>query len=956
MKPSILQEPPSVDQTVPGEAWKSESCWEEAPPLTGLSFPVLLTVQDETRRLETLRRYEVLDTPPEPGLDELAALAARICGTPTALISLVDQNRQWFKARVGFEPTETPLDDSFCRCALDQRELLIVPDASVDPRFAEFRCVTREAGVRFYAGALLWTPEREILGTLCVMDSVPRELTADQKQTLQILSRQVMTHLELRRHAAKLAEHQVLLSSIIEAEPQCVSLLGPDGTVRLINPAGLRLLEVASPEQIVGRSILPLIVDEHRASFAGLVAQVFAGGSDRHVCRLLGLQGTERWVEIHAVPLRNKQGEITDFLSITRDVTEYRKAKQALQASEARLLAAQAQAHLGSWEADLRTGEANWSAEMLRLHGLDPEGATPSYQQFVELLHPDDRAALAENHAGLQAQDQPSVLEYRTDPARGPLRHLRATVEVVRDPVGRAIQIMGTTLDVTERKWLEGRLRRLFDSNVQGVYFWNGKGAISGGNDAFLKMIGFARADLDTGHLSWMKLTPAEFTEADRRAWQEIVEKGACVPYEKELIRKDGSRVPVLIGIASFEDNLDEGVGFVLDLTERKQLEQQFLRAQRMESIGTLAGGIAHDLNNALGPIIMSVDILKAKFQDADSQELLEIVGTCATRGSDMVRQVLSFARGVEGHKMEVQIKHVLDDIVQMARETFPKTIEVTSHLPNGLWTVSGDPTQLHQVLLNLCVNARDAMPNGGPLTLSADQFVIDAQFAGLNPEATPGPHVVIQVEDAGTGMPAEVVAKIFDPFFTTKEVGKGTGLGLSTTLAIVRGHGGFLRVDSALGRGTKFRLYLPAQPDAVAAMPTQSEPEMPRGQGELVLVVDDEPSVRQITKQTLEAHGYRAIVAADGTEAIKLFAQRRSEIAVVLTDMMMPMMDGPTTIQILRKIDPQVRVIAASGLSTEASVARLGIAHFLAKPYTAYALMTTLRDIFSVNWCIRTD
>ena len=215
MKPSILGETPSVDQTVPGEAWKSEYGWAVASPLTNLSFPVLPTVQDEARRLETLRRYEVLDTPPEPGLDELAALAARICGTPTALISLVDQNRQWFKARVGFEPTETPLDDSFCRYALDQRNLLIIPDTSIDPRFAEFRCVTREPGVRFYAGAPLWTPEREILGTLCVMDSAPRELTVDQEQALQVLSRQVMTHLELRRHAAKLAEHQALLSESV---------------------------------------------------------------------------------------------------------------------------------------------------------------------------------------------------------------------------------------------------------------------------------------------------------------------------------------------------------------------------------------------------------------------------------------------------------------------------------------------------------------------------------------------------------------------------------------------------------------------------------------------------------------------------------------------------------------------------------------------------------------------
>ena len=250
--------------------------------------------------------------------------------------------------------------------------------------------------------------------------------------------------------------------------------------------------------------------------------------------------------------------------------------------------------------------------------------------------------------------------------------------------------------------------------------------------------------------------------------------------------------------------------GVVVDITERRKLEQQFLRVQRMESIGTLAGGIAHDLNNVLGPIVMSLDLLNMKFMDAASQELISMIRASAQRGAAMVKQVLSFARGVEGRRVELQLKHVIRDMEKIANDTFLKNIEVRTIIPDDLWTIIGDPTQLHQVLLNLCVNARDAMPNGGILTISAENLTIDAQYAGLALEAQPGPFVLLQVEDSGTGMPPEIIEKIFDPFFTTKEVGKGTGLGLSTTLGIVKSHGGIIQVYSELGKGTTFRVYFP--------------------------------------------------------------------------------------------------------------------------------------------------
>jgi PAS domain S-box-containing protein len=508
--------------------------------------------------------------------------------------------------------------------------------------------------------------------------------------------------------------------------------------------------------------------------------------------------------------------------------------------------------------------------------------------------------------------------------------------------------LLGMIRDINERQRAEARFRRLVDSNAQGVMFWNTKGDITGANDAFLHMVGYTREDLNNGLIKWEEVTPLEYRDLDLRAFEEIKATGVCTPIEKEYVRKDGSRVPVFSGAAIFEDNPDEGFCFVLDLTERKKLERQFLRAQRMESVGTLAGGIAHDLNNSLGPILMSLEILKMRFPDPESEELLEIIRSSAQRGADMVRQVLSFARGVEGLRLDVQVKHLIRDIEKIARDTFLKHIEVRTSLPNDLWTVVGDATQLHQVLLNLCVNARDAMPEGGKLTISATNLVIDAQYAGLNSEARPGPYVSLQVEDTGTGIPPEILEKIFDPFFTTKEVGKGTGLGLSTSLGIVKSHGGFIRVYSELRKGTKFRVYLPAQTGAVPEVLDQIV-EMPRGHGELILVVDDESSVREITRQTLEAFGYRVVLASDGAEAVAIYAARPQEIAVLLTDMMMPGIDGPATIQVLRKMNPKLPIIAASGLSNDGQVAKvmnLGVKHFLPKPYTAETLLKTLRQV----------
>jgi PAS domain S-box-containing protein len=386
------------------------------------------------------------------------------------------------------------------------------------------------------------------------------------------------------------------------------------------------------------------------------------------------------------------------------------------------------------------------------------------------------------------------------------------------------------------------------------------------------------------------------------------------------------------------------------DITEKKIIETQFLRAQRMESIGTLAGGIAHDLNNILTPILMSIDALKTKTFDPHAIKMLEAIGVSAKRGADIVRQVLSFAKGIQGERIEIQPKHLLQDIELIIKDIFPKDIRLHLSIPEETWTIQGDPTQMHQVLLNLCLNARDAMPDGGDLHLGLENCLLDEQHAAMNLQAKPGRYVKFSVIDHGTGMPPEILDKIFEPFFTTKDIDKGTGLGLSTVSAIVKSHGGFIHVYSEQGTGTTFHVYLPAMETSGETRREQSEEAcLSRGNGETILLVDDEAPILEVTSQILQAAGYRVFTASDGAEALILYAQHKQEIAVVLTDMRMPVLDGSVMIQTLMPHNPAIKIIATSGLDMNDPVAKLegtGVRHFLGKPYTPATLLKILRTV----------
>jgi PAS domain S-box-containing protein len=389
------------------------------------------------------------------------------------------------------------------------------------------------------------------------------------------------------------------------------------------------------------------------------------------------------------------------------------------------------------------------------------------------------------------------------------------------------------------------------------------------------------------------------------------------------------------------------------DVTEKKKLESQFLRAQRLESIGTLASGIAHDLNNIISPILMGTQMLQMKSQDEATQRLLGVMQASAERGAEMISQVLSFAKGVGGARVTIQPKHLIREIVKVMEETFPKFLRITQRLSESLWAISGDATQLQQVLINLCVNARDAMPQGGALTIEAENHTLDEIYAGMLKGASPGKYVVITIADTGHGIPPEIIDRIFDPFFTTKEPGRGTGLGLATVQGIVTSHGGFITVESRPGTGTMFKIYLPAHEAANRREVEAIQHEILPGGGETVLVIDDEEAIREVAQTTLERFGYRTLTADNGATALGIFASHKDEIGVVITDMMMPVMDGPVTIRALQKLNPQVRIIASSGLTDSIATAdldRLGVKTFLIKPYDAKTLLKTVAQALGQN------
>jgi len=504
-----------------------------------------------------------------------------------------------------------------------------------------------------------------------------------------------------------------------------------------------------------------------------------------------------------------------------------------------------------------------------------------------------------------------------------------------------------------ERKEADQRIReqaQLLDKARDAIIAFDMDGRVVYWNKSAERLTGWT-ADEMLGARAQERLYDSSEAEKLEECHETVREEGEWTG-ELRQQSKDGEELVVESRWTLVRDSGGQPTSILVintDITERKRLESQFLRSQRMESIGRLVGGIAHDLGNLLVPILLGVKVLKRReSEDEKVLQTLEMIEKSAERGSNMVEQVLAFARGVEGERVALQAATIIDEVAKITTETFPDDIDVQVNVPDDLNDIVGDATQIQQVLMNLCVNARDAMPDGGVIDISASEVEISEAEAQRKMDAEPGAYICLRVSDTGSGIPEEAIDKIFEPFFSTKAEGEGTGLGLSTAYSIVKSHNGFVDVESEPGEGTTFRVYVPVATSSDERRGPAASGELRDGSGELILVVDDEEFILDTARQTLEDAGYRVITAQGGEKAIDVMERNGDQVEAIITDLRMPEMNGFDLIRRLRPQFPNVPIIAASGMAdgrTDDAV-QAGAQTFLAKPFTAEKLQGTLQDV----------
>jgi PAS domain S-box-containing protein len=670
--------------------------------------------------------------------------------------------------------------------------------------------------------------------------------------------------------------------------------------------------------------------------------------------RIVQPNGEIRWIWSRCFPIKNEQGNLDYYGSIVEDITERKLADQCLRESEARLTLALDTVNMGIWECNHISHEYIWSDNIGPLYGL-PKG-TPcpcSQEEFLNLIYPEDHQIFC--HAVNQAieKGEKFTVEYRVIWPDGSLHWLSTTGKVCYNNQGQLIKLIGTTRDISDRKHKEQKLSEqaaLLDIATDAIFVRDFQTEILFWNHGAEKIYGWSKEEVIGKNLKDI-FCPKTALEQEANALKTVVKSGT---WQGELRKQTKSGKAVIVEsrwtLIFDADGQPKSILVVdTDITENKQLEEQFLRTQRLESIGALASGIAHDLNNTLTPILASAQLLRGRFANdcRNHPQLLSMIESNARHGSALVKQVLSFARGLKGEQTIVQVKHLITEILQIGKQTFSKAIKFNLQISENLWTVAGEATQIYQVLMNLVVNARDAMPEGGLLTISAANIFIDEAYTRMHPEAKVGHYIAISVSDTGIGMPPEILERIFEPFFTTKEVGVGTGLGLSTVMRILKSHNGFLTVSSQVDKGSSFKVFLPSAESGQNADSEKSE--MPLGEGELILVVDDEPLIKDVAKIILENHNYQTLTASNGIEAIALYAQHKHEIRAVIMDMMMPEMDGITAIHTMQRMNPEVKLIASSGLGTIeilTEISDIKVHEVLLKPYTASDLLHCVRQV----------
>ena len=653
--------------------------------------------------------------------------------------------------------------------------------------------------------------------------------------------------------------------------------------------------------------------------------------------RMLYANGETGYLDASIFIVKDENGRLTRRYGVNQDITARKKAELALRRNEALLSDTMKIASLGPWEynveRDIFTFNDHFYA-IFRTTAADVGGYTMSSAEYTRrFVHPDDVALVGlEIGKALATTDlqYSQRMEHRMIYANGEIGYLEVTIFVVKDKDGHTVRTYGVNQDVTVRKASEKalreseeRYRQFFEDDLTGDFISTVGGKILSCNPAFARIYGFESVEevLRTNAESFY------FSRVDRESLLALLrEKRKLEYYEEVAKRKDGKTIYLVsnqFGIFNDKGELVQIKGYIFDNTERRLLEDQLRQSQKMESIGTLAGGIAHDFNNILNNILGFVMQLKKYAHDpVKVMKYGETIERSATRGAELSAHLLSVSRMKKREESEFNVGLLINEVASLCTETFPRSITITQILGEELVPIKGDRGSLYQVLLNLTVNARDAMPNGGTLTIEARTRLVgqDVNMRLLPPTSTRC--IEIKVADTGCGMSEAVREKMFDPFFTTKEQGKGTGLGLSIVYNIVKEHHGTILVESEEGAGTAFKVYLPA----VEPAPVRDESSGVSAAtgGELVLLVDDEEMMQELGKELLEDNGYRVLIAKDGVEAVEQYRERGKEIALVILDLVMPRMDGGQTYMELKKINKNVRAFFCSGFTSDKVITQL--------------------------------
>jgi PAS domain S-box-containing protein len=744
----------------------------------------------------------------------------------------------------------------------------------------------------------------------------------------------------------RLAEEELRkLSRAVQQSSSSIVITDRDGIIEYVNPKFTAVTGYTAQE-VIGRTPRILKSGEMSAlSYKDLWDTISSGNEWHGELYNRKKDGELFWESVSISPVTDAEGKILHYVAVKEDVTQRKQMIEAMRESEERFRAAVETAP-DSIYLQIEGRFAYVNAMAVQLFGA-PNSEALIGLPVIDRIHPDDQTSFRTRiHRLNELRQHAGLMEQRILKMDG--SSVAVEVSAVPFSVGKKNGALVFARDITERHRAEERIceqAALLDKAhdaicvqdlSQKILYWN-KGAE--------RLYGWSAAEAVGTNAEQLLFNgdtskPIEalcnlMREGEWRGELEQVDRNArkLVVESRWSLMRDKNWKPKSILIIN------------TDVTEQKQTEAKFLRTQRMESLGALAGGIAHDLNNVLAPVMMAAEALVTENTTPDDRQLLDIIRNSAQRGSQMVKQILTFARGLGGEHQPLAVNHLIGEIEDFAKRTFPPTIQFRKTVAKDLHLVRGDATQIHQILLNLCVNARDAMPQGGVLSLEASNLDVDQSYPKRQAS---GPHVALTVSDTGHGIPSSMIDRIFEPFFTTKANGKGTGLGLSTVLGIVKTHGGFLDVSSEADKGTTFRVFLPAVRGAVQAS-ERVTPTAPSGNGEVILVVDDNAAIRAMIKLSLEAHNYRVVPASDGGEALKLYEAENANVSAVVTDMLMPGMNGAQLILALRKFNPAVKVIGTTGQGSAEEVvkdAQTLVQGFLTKPFSTHSLLVKLNEI----------